>query len=113
MQTETLIPDGILQKIEALLNERPRLWKNTTSKTCFMFSGRENALTICDYLDSESINNISICTIDNLGSIDEMLIINSHEQEIEYRKFKTLYLKIKDQVQKNIFTSLQSELERI
>lgn len=86
----------LLETLTELTNETPERWKKTSSRTCFMFSPRNPAISICNYLDEKNDENINICLIDEKGYTIYDLIINKKFEPHAYEEYFSLYEKIRD-----------------
>ena len=93
--------DALMTTFKELSEKFPDKWQPTTSRTCFSLSLSNDALYICNYIDSRNLRNISIYTIDADGNMMNNTIVNEQEETELYDALMNFYEKIKQQVKSN------------
>jgi hypothetical protein len=88
-------------------------WQPTTSTSCFTVSAQSDALSICHYLDSSNVRNVSIFEVDGNGYIKNKSVVNQAEDpelfQIVYDEYEKIRQQVRNNKVENISTLLNSE----
>src|SRR5580704_4965130 len=98
----------LVNAFKELSEKYPDKWEPSTSKTCFSLSLPQDALYVCNYIDSNNLKNLSIYTIDNSGALRNNTSINEKEEAELYNLLMQYYEKIKQQVRTNKIENITS-----